>query len=126
MELRSPYAPFSAEFKYHGTVTNGAILPHPDIANVRLTEVLFALSDPIRLDIVHELAEGPMSMADCGATHPHIPKATKSNVMKVLREAGIIRNEPAGRGRVISLRREDLDGCFPGLLSAVLDAPHCA
>ncbi|WP_346899617.1 hypothetical protein [uncultured Roseibium sp.] len=42
--------------------------------------------------------------------------------MKVLREAGIIRNEPKGCGRLLSLRREELDRRFPGVLNAVLDA----
>jgi hypothetical protein len=40
--------------------------------------------------------------------------------MKVLREAGVIRNEPNGRGRMLTLRREDLDELFPGLLESVL------
>jgi hypothetical protein len=38
----------------------------------------------------------------------------------VLREAGLIRQRPAGTTRVNSLRREDLEACFPGLLQAVL------
>jgi DNA-binding transcriptional ArsR family regulator len=93
------------------------------MSDVRLSDVLFALSDPTRLGIVHELADGPLSMADCAAFHPHIPKATKSHLMKVLREAGVIRNEPAGRGRLISLRRDELDEAFPGLLDSVLGVP---
>jgi len=101
-------------------MSTGAPLPHPDVAEMQLTSVLFALSDPLRLMIVRELADGPMSMADCAATHPHLPKATKSHLMKVLREAGVVRNEPAGRGRLISLRRDDLAIAFPGLLDAVL------
>jgi hypothetical protein len=40
--------------------------------------------------------------------------------MKVLREAGVIRNEPRGRERLVSLRREELDAAFPGLLDSVL------
>ncbi|MCD9197882.1 ArsR/SmtB family transcription factor [Aeromicrobium wangtongii] len=95
-------------------------LPHPRVADVPLTEVLFALSDPARLEIVRELANGPLSMAECGATNPDLPKSTKSHLMKVLREAGIVRNEPDGRQRIVSLRREELDESFPGLLEAVL------
>jgi DNA-binding transcriptional ArsR family regulator len=101
-------------------MTTGTSLHHPDMSDVRLTDVLFALSDPVRLEIVSELAAGPMSMSNCGATHPHLPKSTKSHLMKVLREAGVVRNEPQGRGRVISLRRSELDEAFPGLLDAVL------
>nr|MCW2727431.1 transcriptional regulator [Aeromicrobium sp.] len=95
-------------------------LPHPDMSEVRLTDVLFALSDPARLEIVRELADGPLSMAECGATNPALPKSTKSHLMKVLREAGVVRNEPDGRRRVLSLRRAELDETFPGLLDSVL------
>ena len=95
-------------------------LPHPDIADLTLTDVLFALSDPARLQIVRDLADGPLEMAQCGATNPALPKSTKSHLMKVLREAGVIRNEPRGRERLVSLRREELDATFPGLLDSIL------
>ena len=42
--------------------------------------------------------------------------------MKVLREAGVVRNEPHGRQRLVSLRRAELDEAFPGLLDSVLGA----
>ncbi|MET0928659.1 MAG: ArsR family transcriptional regulator [Aeromicrobium sp.] len=98
-------------------------LPHPAIEDVRLTDVLFALSDPARLEIVRELADGPLSMAECGLFNPALPKSTKSHLFKVLREAGIVRNEPEGRGRILNLRRDELDAAFPGLLDAVLSQP---
>jgi DNA-binding transcriptional ArsR family regulator len=100
----------------------GQDLPHPDIADVALTDVLFALSDPARLQIVRDLAGGPLEMAQCGATNPALPKSTKSHLMKVLREAGVIRNEPQGRQRLVSLRREELDAAFPGLIDSVIGA----
>ncbi|AWT54349.1 ArsR/SmtB family transcription factor [Mycolicibacterium smegmatis] len=95
-------------------------LAHPDIADVKLTDVLFALSDPARLAIVRELANGPLAMAECSTVNPDLPKSTKSHLMKVLREAGIIRNEPDGRKRILTLRRAELDEAFPGLLDAIL------
>ena len=96
------------------------VLPHPDREAIVLTDVLFALSDPERLEIVRQLADGPVDMAQCHLSDPNIPKSTKSHLMKVLREAGVIRNEPQGRGRRLSLRREDLEARFPGLIDAVL------
>jgi len=99
-------------------------LPHPDMADVSLTDVLFALSDPARLQIVRDLADGPLEMAQCGATNPTLPKSTKSHLMKVLREAGVIRNEPRGRERRVSLRRAELEAAFPGLLDSVLNSPR--
>ena len=101
---------------------NPSDLPHPDSSALRLTEVLFALSDPERLAIVRQLADGPLEMAQCHLSDPSMPKSTKSHLMKVLREAGVIRNEPFGRGRRLSIRHEDLEARFPGLIDSVLKA----
>lgn len=99
-----------------------ADLPHPERSEISLTGVLFALSDPERLAIAQQLVDGPLDMAACHLTDPTIPKSTKSHLMKVLREAGVILNEPNGRRRRLSLRRDDLDARFPGVLDAVLGA----
>ena len=83
--------------------------------------MLFALSDPARLELMKGLAaEGPLTVAQCQAQGPDVPKSTFSHHLKTLREAGLIRNEPAGRQRTVSLRRDELDRRFPGLLDAVL------
>jgi DNA-binding transcriptional ArsR family regulator len=96
-------------------------LPHPDVAAVELTAVLFALSDPARLELVRLIArDGPQTVANCQSVDPAAPKSTFSHHLKTLREAGLIRNEPHGRGRMVSLRRDELDGRFPGLLDSVL------
>jgi len=96
-------------------------LPHPDLADVQLPDVLFALSDPARLNLVSELAsQGPLTVAQCQAYDPDVPKSTFSHHLKTLREAGLVRNEPAGRQRTITLRRAEIDERFPGLLDAVL------
>ncbi|MEV4757270.1 metalloregulator ArsR/SmtB family transcription factor [Micromonospora sp. NPDC049559] len=95
-------------------------LPHPEVEELVLTDVLFALSDPPRLAIVRQLAEGPLTEVSCQAVGGEIPKSTRSHHLKTLREAGVIRNVPHGRQRYVSLRREDLEARFPGLLAAVL------
>lgn len=97
-------------------------LAHPQEQELQLTQVLFALSDPGRLDIVRQLRDGPVEMAHCNLMDPEVAKSTKSHLFKVLREAGVIRNIPKGRGRLLSLRRGALDRRFPGLLEAVLNA----
>jgi DNA-binding transcriptional ArsR family regulator len=97
-------------------------MAHPDAADLALTDVLFALSDPSRLAIVRTLVEGPIEVANCQPAGAEIPKSTLSHHLKTLREAGVIRNLPHGRHRYLSLRRDDLDERFPGLLSAVLGA----
>ena len=101
-------------------------LDHPDIADISVTDVLFALSDPARLLIVRQLAEGPRELVPCQAVGGTIPKSTRSHHLKTLREAGIIRNVPHGRERNVSLRRDDLERRFPGLLAAVLGAGSSA
>lgn len=101
--------------------TTARELPHPDLVEVELPAVLFALSDPGRLEIIKGIAaEGPLTVAQCQAQGPEVPKSTFSHQLKTLREAGLIWNEPAGRQRTISLRREEIDQRFPGLLDAVL------
>lgn len=96
-------------------------LPHPPLAEVELPAVLFALSDPVRLDLVRQLAEqGPLTVAQCQATGGDVPKSTFSHHLKTLREAGLVRNDPAGRRRTVTLRRDELDERFPGLIEAVL------
>lgn len=99
------------------------IFEHPDLTGVELTSVLFALSDPARLELVRLIArDGPQTVANCQAVDPAAPKSTFSHHLKALREAGVVRNEPHGRQRMISLRRDELDDRFPGLLDSVLGA----
>ena len=96
-------------------------LEHPDLGEVELTPVLFALSDPARLELIRLIAaEGPQTVAQCQVVDPDAPKSTFSHHLKTLREAGLIRNEPSGRQRTISLRRQELNERFPGLLDSVL------
>lgn len=100
-------------------------LPHPDLADVALPQVLFALSDPARLDLVRELAaQGPLSVAQCQAAGGDVPKSTFSHHLRTLREAGLIWSIPDGRRRTIELRRDDVERRFPGLLTAVLTEDH--
>ncbi|MEU5646683.1 ArsR/SmtB family transcription factor [Streptomyces milbemycinicus] len=96
---------------------------HPDAEDLELTAVLFALSDPARLDLVRRLAAGPLDVADCQPSDGPIPKSTLSHHLKTLRLAGVVFNVPQGRQRQVRLRRDDLERRFPGLLAAVLDPP---
>jgi DNA-binding transcriptional ArsR family regulator len=93
---------------------------HPDTDQLVLTDVLFALSDPSRLAIVQELAAEAGRELSCQAVGGDLPKLTRSHHLKTLREAGLTRNVPHGRERHVSLRAEDLEERFPGLLGSVL------
>jgi len=91
---------------------------HPSRSELELPAVLHALSDPARLAIVRHLAT--RSECACGGFESQLSKATLSHHYKVLRECGVVRTRPDGRKRLLSLRRDDLEARFPGLLDAVL------
>lgn len=85
-----------------------------------LPAVLAALSDPTRLAVVAQLmAERELS---CGALEVSVAKSTLSQHLRVLREAGVTHTRPDGTQRLLSVRRDDLDRAFPGLLDAVVGA----
>ena len=87
-------------------------------SELQLAAVLHALSDPIRLQIVGRLADG--CELSCNSFNLPVVKSTCSHHFRVLREAGVIRQRVDGVARLNSLRRDDLDARFPGLLEAVL------
>ncbi|HEX8550970.1 MAG TPA: helix-turn-helix domain-containing protein [Abditibacteriaceae bacterium] len=93
---------------------------HPPRETFELSNVLHALSDPIRLRLVVCLAGGEEQQ--CSALYGSLPKSTLSHHFKVLREAGILSQRAQGTSFLNSLRRDDLDARFPGLLDAVLNA----
>jgi DNA-binding transcriptional ArsR family regulator len=96
-------------------------LTSPVVARPTLTDVLYALSDPVRLRIVRQLAEE--GEAACGTFGIRMPKSSLSHHFKVLRDAGVIATHSEGVRRINTLRRAELDQSFPGLLDAVLSAP---
>lgn len=95
-------------------------LHHPHEDEIALPDVLHALSDPVRLQIVRTLAErGEQS---CSALESSVSKSTLSHHFKVLREAGVTFTRANGTHRLVSLRSECLERRFPGLLQSVLSA----
>jgi DNA-binding transcriptional ArsR family regulator len=92
----------------------------PRTEDLTLAVVMAALSDPMRVAIVRQLAaEGERT---CGTFDLGISKATRSHHFRVLREAGLTHTRAEGTHRHVSLRRDAVDAQFPGLLSAVLAA----
>jgi DNA-binding transcriptional ArsR family regulator len=100
-------------------------LYHPATADLELPTVLHALSDPQRLRIVRKLSADP-EPRPCGSFDVNVSKSTCTHHFRVLREAGVIEQEVLGTARLNSLRREDLDERFPGLLDAVLASADSA
>jgi DNA-binding transcriptional ArsR family regulator len=101
-----------------------AVLEQPAIQEVELSDVLHALSDPTRLEIVRGLAAD--GERQCGSFDLGLTKATRSHHFKVLREAGLTNTRLAGTARYVTLRRDELDAKFPGLVEAVLQSPSSA
>jgi DNA-binding transcriptional ArsR family regulator len=95
-------------------------ISHPEREKIELEAVLHALSDPVRLRMVGELAE--RGERPCGSIELPVTKSTCTHHFKVLREAGVIQQRQEGTARLNSLRRDDLDARFPGLLDTVLQA----
>jgi DNA-binding transcriptional ArsR family regulator len=91
----------------------------PSTDGIDLATVLRTLGDPSRLKIVRLLAErGELSCSDV-QEQLELPPSTSSYHLRLLREAGVTRTRASGTLRCVSLRREDLDGRFPGLLEAL-------
>ncbi|MEV8632208.1 metalloregulator ArsR/SmtB family transcription factor [Streptosporangium sp. NPDC051023] len=95
---------------------------HPAKEDIKLAEVMHALADPVRLEILARLAESDGE--NCGdiGSGIDVHKSTMSHHYRVLREAGVTLTTMDGRSRLVRLRRDDLDSRFPGLLDSVLNA----
>ncbi len=98
--------------------------PEPPPARLVLADVLHALADPTRLEIVARLdREGE---TPCGTHHPGVPKSTLSHHWRTLRVAGVLTSRRHGKEILNAVRRADLDARFPGLLDAVLNGRRAA
>ncbi|MFI5606934.1 ArsR/SmtB family transcription factor [Amycolatopsis sp. NPDC051903] len=94
--------------------------PPPSAGDMTLAEVLTALSDPVRLGLVRQLADG--AERKWGELRAPVAKSTLSHHLKTLRGAGVTDTREDGTRCFVTLRRAELDQRFPGLLDAVLSA----
>jgi DNA-binding transcriptional ArsR family regulator len=91
---------------------------HPQCEDMSLVGVLYALGDPVRLTIVKRLATtGELKCSDLDCS---VAKSTMSHHFKILRESGIVMTRKEGTQHINTLRRDDLDRLYPGLLDIVL------
>ncbi|MCX5065306.1 helix-turn-helix domain-containing protein [Micromonospora lupini] len=96
----------------------------PAIETVTIDVVLSALADPVRLTLVRALDAagdwtcGSDALRDTGVT---IGKSTLSHHIKVLRHAGLIRTRVDGIRRLVTLRHDEVEQRFPGLLAMLRD-----
>lgn len=99
---------------------------HPAMRDVALHAVMQALSDPCRLAIVRELLKANGRPLACSQVRLNVSKATRSHHFEVLRSAGIIHTEAEGTKCMTSLRRNDLNKRFPGLLTLISSSRKAA
>lgn len=95
---------------------------HPD--DVPVLTALAALADPVRMQLVRELAGSAEWSRGCGTFDVPVGKAALSHHFAVLRAAGLVEQRDEGPRRVNRLRREEFDARFPGLLELVLRDGH--
>ncbi|MFG3255234.1 ArsR/SmtB family transcription factor [Streptomyces sp. NPDC048172] len=93
-------------------------LTHPDVEDFDLIRIMSALTDPIRLGIVLTLSSRP-GLA-CSGFYRDVTPSVLTRHFRVLREAGVIRQHDEGNRRINTLRKEELNQRFPGLLAMVL------
>lgn len=99
----------------------------PDLDGIDVVTVLHALSDPVRLDIVRQLADcGEEGELTCGQLRVPVTKSTTSHHLKTLSAAGLIADREEGTRKYVCLRRAELDRRFPGLIDSVLQATAAA
>jgi DNA-binding transcriptional ArsR family regulator len=94
----------------------------PDLAAIDIATLLQALSDPVRLEIVRQLDAAASEGLTCGQLELPVGKSTCSHHLKVLLHAGVTTEREEGTRKYVRLRRDELDGRFPGVLGSVLGA----
>lgn len=96
-------------------------IKHPSLEQVELTDIMYALSDPTRLEIVARLANAGRKMT-CGEFDLNRPKSSMSHHFKILRTAGLVETLIEGTEHLNALRVEEIEQKFPGVLQSVLRA----
>ena len=94
-------------------------IAHPDASALDLVTIMHTVGDPLRLDIVRLLADDRPRPCSEVSSAMGLPVSTCSYHLRLLREAGLTRTRAEGTQRFISLRRDDLDERFPGLVEVL-------
>jgi DNA-binding transcriptional ArsR family regulator len=94
-------------------------IPHPATEALDLVTIMRAVGEPVRLEIVRLLADDQPRLCADIADVLGVPDSTSSYHLRLLREAGVTRTRAVGTRRLISLRRDDVEARFPGLLDVL-------
>jgi DNA-binding transcriptional ArsR family regulator len=110
----------SVEIDAAGSVMAARTVEHPPTCDMTVVDVFAALGDPTRIAIVRTLCAAGGEMAWSSFDLP-IARSTLSHHLKVLRTAGIVKCRQDGTRSFVSLRLDDLERRFPGLVQIVLN-----
>ena len=94
-------------------------IAHPAASALDLATIMRTVGDPLRLDIVRLLADDVPRPCSEVSDAMGLPVSTCSYHLRLLREAGVTRTRAEGTQRFISLRRDDLEDRFPGLVEVL-------
>jgi DNA-binding transcriptional ArsR family regulator len=86
-------------------------------------QVLAALADPVRLEMVRRLRNAGSSMP-CALLYDGINKSTATHHFKILREAGLTERLVVDGHTHQRLRTEQVDAAVPGLLNCVVGSAN--
>jgi DNA-binding transcriptional ArsR family regulator len=92
---------------------------HPDVESLDLATIMRTLGDPLRLEMAKLLSDGKERPCGDLSAQLGLPASTGSYHMKLMREAGLTRKRAVGTQHLISLRRDDLESRFPGLVELI-------
>jgi DNA-binding transcriptional ArsR family regulator len=91
---------------------------YPPADQMDIGKVMSALADPLRRQVVTELLElPPGGERSCKSFNLPIAKSSQTFLFRTLRQAGLTYDENYGNRRGVSLRRDDLNERFPGLIA---------
>jgi DNA-binding transcriptional ArsR family regulator len=115
-----------ARFDEHQTCGDGGHSVTPpvvgELAENRVgsvQQVLAALADPVRLEMVRRLRNAGSPMP-CALLYDGINKSTATHHFKILREAGLTERLVVDGHTHQRLRTEQVDAAVPGLLDSVV------
>jgi DNA-binding transcriptional ArsR family regulator len=98
---------------------------HPSVEDITVEDILYALSDPVRVAIYANIV-GSACAQNCSSflnvRETSIPKSTLSRHFKILREAGLIHSERQGVEMHNTSRCAELERRFPGLILTIVNA----
>ena len=94
---------------------------NPSVDKVSLQQLLEALVDPVRRSVVRQLADADEDKS-CGTFDLPVSRSTSTHHFNVLREAGLIRQYYVGTTKMNSLRKDEMERRFPGVLDSLLAA----